>query len=136
MKHYLCLPLSLKSYFGAFMMSELRAHSCLIAASCLPPATQPPTCFCHKHHLGMASSYWYWGLHTSPLHPSTCWPGLTLNLMQNVGSSEITVKIYKLTTNEASSGGIFNFIQHLILTGQLPRQRKLFSYKAKGADIL
>ena len=34
----LCLPLSLKSYFGAFMMSELRAHSCLIAASCLPPA--------------------------------------------------------------------------------------------------
>ena len=54
----LCLPLSLKSYFGAFMMSELRAHSCLIAASCLPPATQPPTCFCHKHHLGMASSYW------------------------------------------------------------------------------
>ena len=37
----LCLPLSLKSYFGAFMMSELRAHSCLIAASCLPPARQP-----------------------------------------------------------------------------------------------
>ena len=63
------------------------------------------TCFCHKHHLGMASPYW-------------CGAGrvLTLNLMQNVGSSEITVKIYKLATNEASSAGIFNVLSNISYT--------------------
>ena len=98
--------------------------------------SQPPTCFCHKHHLGMASSYWYWGLHRSA--PSTCWPGLTLNLMQNVGSSEITVKMYKLTTNEASSAGIFYVLSNISYSyWAITLARKLFScYKAKGADIL
>ena len=55
----------------------------------------------------MASSYWSWG---------TDWPGITLNLMQNVGSSEITVKIYKLATNEASSAGIFNVLSNISYT--------------------
>ena len=42
--------------------------------------------------------------------------------MQNVGSSEIAVKIYKLTTNDASSAGIFNVLSNISYYGQLPRQ--------------
>ena len=93
-RHNLTLPASLKSYFGAFMICELWAHSCLIAASChyhqhrlLPAPVINTSISSNTSHPAIQETVLLQASNppSSPPHYSPLCPGLTLNLMQNVG---------------------------------------------------